>query len=1444
MQEISNGEILNKSSDFKIKDEYNEPFLLFHTVEIDLTQSNNNLFFNNKLKNLLIEKIENQKNIINTFKTLNNFICQHFLTPYIRIFGRGNIININKNDINNETSFPNNLIISSITKSDPSYFCNSIGILVSDFYPYFYCEPPSFLENENNIDNIFKYMSSVLMEILSKNIYESSKIDKLFEIIIFLFENKKNNFKDFFLNDQNTKKKHSISLIKNIEIIYGNSMYGYSFNKKIKLLKITLFTPNHIKILRDYLIYKYKIKTYESNYPYILRFMTDIKLVGSGWIICKINNNNNNNLNNNNNIYDNSLNLIRTNIKYFFNLKDLYPYNHEEVSQISNLKIISFDIECLSEDGHFPKALNNPVILISLIIKNYHDFKEDNLKKITLFYQDCDNDINNNLKKHKELFIDNNNKINDNNKIFEYFNDEKDMLIKFANIINIEQPDIITGYNVQNFDIPYLVERAKTLNINNIFDILLGKVKNESIKINDKTFSSSAYGTRTSKEIKIPGILVIDVIQYMYRNHKLSSYSLNNVSYEFLKKTKEDVHYSQIPTLYRGTINDKIILCNYCDKDALLPIELNKELKIVVNYIEMARVSGVPIDFLISRGQQIKVLSMIYRKIKNENLNNNNNILVVPYLQKESDNKYNNINNNEQEDDDDDNYDEDGDDNDDDDDVDSELSDDNNIHKFFSEKNKKISKGLKNINNNDNNNNVSSLISSSSNSKRLKDDDDNIGTNDIINKNTINDDIINKNTINDIFIDKNINDDFNNDTNNSFCNNNNTNDNNISGNFNNNNDNNNNNNNFFEKMMSSRDNYFFCKRKKTKISSKTTTTLKKKVYEGATVIEPDVGFYKTPIATLDFASLYPSIMMKHNLCTTTWIKKEDEYRIGLDEKNGGINKEDVHITPVGYYFVNIEKKKGILVSILEELISARSKAKKDMNNAENENIKSVMNGRQLALKISANSVYGFTGAISTGSLPCIEISSSVTSYGRDMINIVKKYIENEFTIKNGYDYDSKVIYGDTDSVMVNFCGNNTGFNYDNKKNVNNNINNKNNLTVSKAIELGKIASDKINRNLFKKPISIEFEKVYYPYILMKKKRYVGLFWSKPEKYDKMDIKGIELARRDNCNFVKIIMKKSLELIMEKDDPIGAVNYIRNEVNNLIDGKIDISQLVISKSLTTEPEKYKSKQPHAGVVLRMKKKEVDNNYLKNNKLNFISNKIPVVGDRVPFVFVSKKTNDHKKISLDAYEKSEDPLVVLHEKIPIDYEFYFFNHVLKPITKLFMFVINNFNNIDDKFKNIKNDDLINFFMDKTKNILFFDIINKINKKNLLSKRINYEINQINNDIKNNNNGNILNFIKISKKCLICKIKNILNDDFLYCDDCKLNNKDKINEYQNNINIDLENKKKKDIEFKSICMKCQGDHYGEVICQNTDCEIFYSKENVIIDIEDITKKIKFFI
>jgi DNA polymerase delta subunit 1 len=103
----------------------------------------------------------------------------------------------------------------------------------------------------------------------------------------------------------------------------------------------------------------------------------------------------------------------------------------------------------------------------------------------------------------------------------------------------------------------------------------------------------------------------------------------------------------------------------------------------------------------------------------------------------------------------------------------------------------------------------------------------------------------------------------------------------------------------------------------------------------------------------------------------------------------------------------------------------------------------------------------------------------------------KEYVEKNYTVANGYKYDAEVVYGDTDSVMVKFGT----------------------KTVEETFPLALEAAEQCSK-IFPSPILLEFEKVYFPYLLMNKKRYAGLMWTNPDKFDKMDTKGLETV--SNC----------------------------------------------------------------------------------------------------------------------------------------------------------------------------------------------------------------------------------------------------------------------------------------------------------------------------------------
>jgi len=186
---------------------------------------------------------------------------------------------------------------------------------------------------------------------------------------------------------------------------------------------------------------------------------------------------------------------------------------------------------------------------------------------------------------------------------------------------------------------------------------------------------------------------------------------------------------------------------------------------------------------------------------------------------------------------------------------------------------------------------------------------------------------------------------------------------------------------------------------------------------------------------------------------------------------------------------------------------------------------------------------------------------------------------------------------------------------------------------------------------FIKPIKLEFEKVYCPYLLMNKKRYAGLYWTNPIKYDKLDTKGIETVRRDNCALVRQVVDTVLSKILIDKSPEAALQYVQQTLADLLQNKIDLSLLVITKSLGrgANAEDYASKQAHVELAERMRKRDPAS--------------APGSGDRVAYVIVSAAKN------VPAYDRSEDPLYVLENNMSVDAEHYIEHQLKQPLIRIF-------------------------------------------------------------------------------------------------------------------------------------------------------------------------------
>nr|BCB92270.1 DNA polymerase delta catalytic subunit [Eulimnadia braueriana] len=783
-----------------------------------------------------------------------------------------------------------------------------------------------------------------------------------------------------------------------LEVSYQmlESIYGYHFNKKSPFLKITLALPRFIAASKRLLergevapYGSFSFHAFESNIEFEVRFMVDLNIVGCNWIELPAGKWRMRSPE------TEPKPVSRCQIEVDIAYTDLISHPAEgKWADVAPFRVLSFDIECAGRKGVFPEPDKDPVIQIASMVVRYGQTEPFIRNVFTL--GECASIIGSEVK---------------------CFSDEKELLTEWANFIRGVDPDIITGYNICNFDLPYLLNRAKHLKLSG-FDFL-GRIKDVRSVIRETMIQSKQMGRRENKNINIEGRVQFDLLMVLLRDYKLRSYTLNSVSFHFLGEQKEDVHHSIITELQEGNPQTRRRLAVYCLKDAFLPLRLLDKLMCITNYMEMARVTGVPLSYLLTRGQQIKVVSQLLRKAREHGL-------LMPAHK-------------------------------------AEAGED---------------------------------------------------------------------------------------------------------------------------------------------------------YEGATVIEPLRAYYNCPIATLDFSSLYPSIMMAHNLCYTTLLNPRDV---------GNMNNDEYIKTPSGNYFVKASARKGLLPEILENLLGARKKAKQDLAVETDPLRRKVLDGRQLALKISANSVYGFTGA-QIGKLPCLEISQSVTAFGRQMIEKTKMEVEEKFCVKNGYAHDAKVIYGDTDSVMVKFGAE----------------------TVADAMELGREAAEYVSAK-FVRPIKLEFEKVYYPYLLINKKRYAGLYWTKPEKFDKMDCKGIETVRRDNCPLVANLINTCLQKILMDRDPDGAVEFAKLTISSLLLNQLDISQLIITKELTKTDKEYAAKQAHVELAHKMRKRDAGN--------------APKLGDRVPYVIIAAAKGT------PAYMKAEDPIYVLENNVPIDSNYYLENQLSKPLLRIF-------------------------------------------------------------------------------------------------------------------------------------------------------------------------------
>lgn len=447
-------------------------------------------------------------------------------------------------------------------------------------------------------------------------------------------------------------------------------------------------------------------------------------------------------------------------------------------------------------------------------------------------------------------------------------------------------------------------------------------------------------------------------------------------------------------------------------------------------------------------------------------------------------------------------------------------------------------------------------------------------------------------------------------------------------------------------------------------------------YEGAIVLDPIVGIFQdNPIVVLDYGSLYPSSMISENISHDT---------IVLDPKFDNVPGQtyvDVSFTELGETKTcrYAQSTKGVLPKILEHLLTQRKATRKKMlwktlqlktgesvsgliskdtdstfvmaadsrvidktdvieyKDTFDDFQKGVFDGLQNAYKVTANSLYGQTGA-KTSPMYMKELAASTTATGRNMILMAKAFVENQF--------GARVIYGDTDSIFIEYVPE------PGTKD-----------PVLAAMHFGEHVSEQF-KPMLKKPHDLEFDKVLFPFIILSKKRYVGNLYEDLNDSSKFKMKsmGLVLKRRDNANVVKIVYKGIIDMLLNRMGVDKAVAFLEDTLQDLIQGKIPIEDLTITKSLSAN---YKQPERIAHKVLA-----------NRIGLRDPGNK-PQSSDRIPYVYIVDNNTDNVSAKAKAKilqgDRIETPTFIREHDLKVDVQHYITNQIMEPVKQLFSIVV---------------------------------------------------------------------------------------------------------------------------------------------------------------------------
>jgi DNA polymerase elongation subunit (family B) len=387
-------------------------------------------------------------------------------------------------------------------------------------------------------------------------------------------------------------------------------LYYFRNQKTYPMLKVEFSSLNALRHCEKLLakecntpIGKRSLPVYEHKISSIRKLLTERNLLYSGWITGKFEQ------------VDFDDKITKMENEYRCSYKTLRQPTPEELeAKTTYPAVFSFDIECYSSN---PKAMPNKTNVSDVIfaISCIYSRMGDKTRQRYLLA------IGENLTVQNAILIQ--------------VKDEYELLTEFRKLIQTLDPDILIGYNIFGFDIPYTDNRIKRF----MEDWMeLGRIKGVRTSVKKLSWESSAFGHNDFYQFQgMDGRICLDLLPAIKRDYKLLRYDLDFVSNNFLGKGKFPIKAKQIfgytkeynearktrledPERYDKALLDYNKILDYCVQDSDLVLDLMEKLSMWIGLIELSNIVGVSIVDIFTRGQQIRCLSQIYDLATRENI--------------------------------------------------------------------------------------------------------------------------------------------------------------------------------------------------------------------------------------------------------------------------------------------------------------------------------------------------------------------------------------------------------------------------------------------------------------------------------------------------------------------------------------------------------------------------------------------------------------------------------------------------------------------------------------------------------------------------------------------------------------------------------------------------------------------------------------------------------